>query len=245
MFLMPIIPDEIIMPERIKRFINDLYRHSLINKEQAMVIKNHVIRDLNSLGYYDTDLYNWMTDIRISKPTLYERYLAMMRRIQLNACYGMSTKIICGRGGMAKIVAVQKPDMEYIIPFKQYHDPLSTKCTFNHVISSFILKGYIDGGPFTDTFPSADIPPSPFVVLLAKKYKTIRLFYPDIDLMSIKVDRVNMLYPYRMNGYFDEFDTNLTVPIDYTNLKTNQDMFGKKKDDKFVKKYINKRRRSK
>ena len=241
---MPIIPDEIIMPERVKRFINDLYCHRLINEEQAMAIKNHVISDLNDRGYYDTDLYNWMTDIRISKPTLYERYLAVMRRIQLKTWYGASTKIICGRGGMVKLIAVQKPDMEYIIPFKQYHDPLSTICTFNHVISSFIMKSYMDGEPFTDKLPSSAVL-LPSVVLLAKKYETIRLFYPDIDLMSIKVDRVNMLYPYGMNGYLDEFNTNLSVPIEYTNLKTNQDMFCKKKNNEFVKKYINKRRKSK
>jgi hypothetical protein len=66
-------------------------------------------------------------------------------------------------------------------------------------------------------------------------YKYINTFYPKIDLSDLKVTHALLF-----NGYCDWFPA---VPIQYTRYAENKDMFGKEKpDEKFVKKYINRRK---
>lgn len=67
-------------------------------------------------------------------------------------------------------------------------------------------------------------------------YKYTNTFYPKIDLSDLKVTHALLF-----NGYCDWFPT---VPIQYTRYAENKDMFGgkEKPDEKFVKKYINRRK---
>ena len=65
-------------------------------------------------------------------------------------------------------------------------------------------------------------------------YKYINTFYPKIDLSDLKVTHALLF-----NRYYDWFP----IPIQYTRYAENKDMFGKEKpDEKFVKKYINRRK---
>jgi hypothetical protein len=66
-------------------------------------------------------------------------------------------------------------------------------------------------------------------------YKYTNTFYPKIDLSDLKVTHALLF-----NGYCDWFPP---IPIQYTRYAENKDMFGKEKpDEKFVKKYINRRK---
>lgn len=229
---MKLIPDDLMLPKQVKNFYNGIersYYNELLRQEEHKARMKRM-----QSHYYDTDdlmdeyIYRCIEKHHPPQSALFDSYYKFLKKIITNSRFGLSANLVCGRGGLAKILWT--PDKEYIVPFPEYICPESKVCKFNQVIPSFILKINMRyENSHNDTF-------------VFKRYKPIKLFYPDIDYYDLKVSKVHP-FPYWIID--DSFLAGLGVPIEYTNLRTELNMNKNKPDEKFVKKYINKRRTSK